>query len=246
MSRIAAAAAVAAVDVGAVPADGTAWFELPGHAGRLQLWPQKAAYDPDLGLLLVADVHLGKAVSFRRLGVPVPEATTGEALVRLDALIAATGARGIVFLGDLLHSARSHAAGTMAAVRAWRARQAGLVLTLVRGNHDRHAGDPPAALGVEVVAGPLHLGPWTLVHAPDEAPQDDVGAYVLAGHVHPCAVLGGRGGDRLRLPCFHFGAAVGVLPAFGPFTGMHTLAAGPGVRRYAVAADVVLALPLTG
>lgn len=228
---------------GAAGAEGTAWFELPDGAGRLQLWPQKAAFDPALGLLLVADAHLGKAVSFRRLGVPVPEATTDEALARLDALLTITGARGIVFLGDLLHSARSHAAGTMAALRAWRRRHADLSLTLVRGNHDQRAGDPPADLGVEVVDGPLRRGPWMLVHAPDEAPPAAADTYALAGHVHPCVVLGGRGGDRLRLPCFHFDAAVGVLPAFGPFTGMHALPAGPTVRRYAIAGDAVQALP---
>jgi uncharacterized protein len=219
--------------------DGTVWFHLADPGARLQLWPQKAAFDPALGLLLVADAHLGKAVSFRQLGVPVPEATTHEALARLDHLVAATGARGIVFLGDLLHSARAHAAGTMATVAAWRLRQARLELTLVRGNHDQHAGDPPAALGVRVVDGPLRLGPWALVHQPEAVP----GAYALAGHVHPCAVLVGRGGDRLRLPCFHFGPAAGVLPAFGPFTGMHALAAGAGVRRFAIAGAAVRALP---
>lgn len=228
---------------GATQDAGTAWFELPAGAatgaGRLQLWPQRAAFEPELGLLLVADLHLGKAVSFRRLGVPVPEATTDEALARLDELLAATGAGGIVFLGDLLHSARSHAAATLAAVSAWRARHPDLALTLVRGNHDAHAGDPPASLGVRVLDGPLRLGPWALQHEP----QPVAGAYTLAGHVHPCAVVGGRGGDRLRLPCFHFGAQVGVLPAFGPFTGMHALPTGPGVRRFAVAGERVQALP---
>ncbi len=215
-----------------------AWFTAPG-GGRLQLWPHKAAFDPDLRLLLVADAHLGKAVSFRQLGVPVPEATTAEALARLDALVGATGARGIVFLGDLLHSARSHAAGTMAAVAAWRSRHAALALTLVRGNHDAHAGDPPAALGVQVVDGPLRLGPWALLHQPAEVP----GAYALAGHVHPGVVLGGRAHTRLRLPCFHFGPALGVLPAFGPFTGLHILAGGAQVRQFVVAGDAVQALP---
>jgi predicted AAA+ superfamily ATPase len=40
----------------------------------------------------------------------------------------------------------------------------------------------------------------------------------------------GRGPGRLRLPCFHFGPAVGVLPAFGDFTGMHVMPRGPGDR----------------
>lgn len=225
---------VAADLAGASPA----WFTAPGGA-RLQLWPHKAAFDPDLGLLLVADAHLGKAVSFRQLGVPVPEATTAEALARLDSLLAATGARQLVFLGDLLHSARAHAAATMAAVAAWRARHARLDLTLVRGNHDAHAGDPPASLGVQVVDGPLRLGPWALLHQPAEVP----GTYALAGHVHPGAVLAGRGRDRLRLPCFHFGPACGLLPAFGPFTGLHVLAAAPGVQRFVVADAAVLPLP---
>jgi len=224
----------ASAPAGAMPA----WFTAPGGA-RLQLWPQKAAFDPDLRLLLVADAHLGKAVSFRQLGVPVPEATTDEALSRLDGLVAATAACGIVFLGDLLHSARAHAAGTMAAVAAWRARHAALALTLVRGNHDAHAGDPPAALGVQVVDGPLRLGPWALLHQPGEVP----GAYALAGHVHPGAVLGGRAHTRLRLPCFHFGPTCGVLPAFGPFTGLHVLAGGPQVQQFVVGGDAVRALP---
>ncbi|MBP6901628.1 MAG: ligase-associated DNA damage response endonuclease PdeM [Burkholderiaceae bacterium] len=217
---------------------GFAWHQAPGGA-RLQLWPQKAAFDAEQGLLLVADAHLGKAQSFRRLGVPVPSGTTAEALARLDALLAATGAQEIVFLGDLLHSAHALAPGTRAEVQAWRERHAGLRLSLVRGNHDRHAGDPPAELGVTAVDGPLRRGPWALCHEP----QTVDGAYVLAGHVHPGLALQGRGGDRLRLPCFHFAPRCGLLPAFGGFTGLHLLPAGEGVQRYAVAEDRVLPLP---
>lgn len=209
------------------------WFTLPGGAGRLQLLAHKAAFCPDTRSLLVADAHIGKAVSFRRLGVPVPEATTGEALARLDALIAATQPRLLVFLGDLLHSRRSLAADTLAALQAWRQRHAALDLTLVRGNHDRHAGDPPASLGVQVLDGPLRLGPWALVHEPQAVP----GAYALAGHVHPGVVLHGRAGDSLRLPCFHFGPATGLLPAFGPFTGLHVLQRAPGDQVFAVLAE---------
>ncbi len=201
----------------------------------LRLFAERAAFVPSESTLLVADAHIGKASSFRRLGVPVPEATTGAALARLSALLAATGAARIVFLGDLLHSARSRNPATWDAVARWRAAHASVALALVRGNHDRHAGDPPPEWGVQVHDGPLALGPYLLAHEPEAV----AGAYVLAGHVHPAAVLDGRARDRLRLPCFHFGPAVGVLPAFGEFTGMHVLPRGPEDRVFAIAGDAV-------
>lgn len=206
---------------------------------QLVLLPQRAAFLPAHRTLLVADAHLGKAVSFRRLGVPVPEATTAGTLARLDAALAASGAGCVVFLGDLLHSTRAHAAQTLAAVRRWRDRHPQLDLRLVRGNHDRHAGDPPADWGVCCVNEPLRLGGLALKHHPDPEP----GAYVLAGHVHPGVVLGGRAHDRLRLPCFHFGPAVGLLPAFGEFTGMHVVARAPGDRVFVLQGERVVPLP---
>jgi DNA ligase-associated metallophosphoesterase len=205
----------------------------------LRLLAQRAAFLPRHGLLLVADLHLGKAQSFRRLGVPVPQGTTEESLARLDACLAATGARGIVFLGDLIHSARARTPATWAAVARWRERHPALELTLVRGNHDRHAGDPPPEWRVRCVDEPWRLGPLALAHHP----QPLAGAYVLAGHLHPAVWLGGRAHDRLRLPCFHFGAAVGVLPAFGAFTGAHALRRAPGDRVFVVHDEGVVALP---
>ena len=87
--------------------------------------------------------------------------------------------------------------------------------------------------------------PFTLPAAPQLAlchhPKPIDRAYVLAGHLHPCTTVG-RGIDRLRLPCFHFGASVGVLPAFGAFTGMHPIERTPGDRVFVVAEDRVVAI----
>ena len=207
----------------------------------LTLLPEKAVLVEAARTLLVADAHIGKAVSFRRFGVPVPRGTTSATLERLGGLVARHRARRIVFLGDLLHSAHAHAAATVAAVERWRAAHPDLALTLVRGNHDSRAGDPPAAWGIEVVDGPLALGGLRLAHHP----RRDAGGYVLAGHLHPCIELAGRAHDRLRLPCYWFGAEVGVLPAFGTFTGMHPVRAGLSDRVFAIADDRVaeVALP---
>lgn len=207
---------------------------------RMHLLAGRAAHLPAHDTLLVADAHIGKAHSFRRLGVPVPQGTTDDMLQRLDALLHASGATHLVFLGDLLHSARARSPATWAAVQRWRDQQPGLRLTLVRGNHDRHAGDPPPAWDVHCIDEPLMLGPFALCHHP--APQP--GAYVLAGHLHPAVRLGGRAHDRLRLPCFHFGARVGVLPAFGAFTGSHVVLPQPGDRVFVVHDDQVRALPM--
>ena len=49
-------------------------IEVAGRA--LSLLPQKAAFLPDTRTLLIADAHIGKATSFRALGVPVPRGTT--------------------------------------------------------------------------------------------------------------------------------------------------------------------------
>jgi DNA ligase-associated metallophosphoesterase len=211
------------------------------------LHPSGAVLIASSATLLVADAHFGKAVSFRKLGVPVPQGTTSETLGKLSQAVADTNARNVVFLGDFLHSARSHAAATLAAIERWRGEHASLGLTLVRGNHDDRAGDPPRSLGIEVVDEPLVHGPFALCHHP----RPVEGRYVLAGHWHPCISVGGRAFERLRLPCFWFGDdtgrlpgnAVGVLPAFGSFTGMHRIEPRAGDKIFPIANELIRALP---
>jgi DNA ligase-associated metallophosphoesterase len=215
--------------------------EIEFGGATLELLARKAAWWPAERTLLVADAHIGKAVSYRRLGVPVPEATTGGILDALDALLAAHDARRIVFLGDLLHSRHAHDRPTLEAFARWRELRAALELVLVRGNHDDHAGDPPPSWGVACVDPPYAL-PAASALALCHHPEPIAGRYVLAGHHHPCISVG-RGIDRLRLPCFHIGDRVGVLPAFGAFTGMHPIDRAPGDRVFVVADNTVQRLP---
>jgi DNA ligase-associated metallophosphoesterase len=202
------------------------------------LCPERAAFLPEHRALLVADVHLGKGLSFRRLGVPVPGGTTVDTLQRLSDLIERCQAETLVLLGDFLHAADAQASPVQAGLSRWRERHAGLRVTLVRGNHDDRAGDPAPGLGFQVVDAPWRLGSLALAHHPQ--PID--GLSVVAGHVHPCVHVG-RVPDRLRLPCFHFTPRVATLPAFGAFTGMHAVTPQPGEAVFAVAGDVVRRLP---
>jgi DNA ligase-associated metallophosphoesterase len=208
----------------------------------LLLMPERVAAWPGRATLLVADAHFGKAASFRAAGIPVPCGTTGDDLGRLDAALGRADIRRIVFLGDFLHSRQGRAPATLAAIAAWRDVHRDIEMVVVRGNHDRHAGDPPPELGIRSVPEPLADGPFLLSHHPD--PRS--GGYVLAGHLHPAIRLNGGARQSLRLACFHFMPAVGVLPAFGSFTGRAVIRPAREDRVYVVAGGAVVAVPHGG
>jgi DNA ligase-associated metallophosphoesterase len=212
-------------------------IEIAGE--ELWLLPEKALFWPARFTLIVADLHFGKAAAFRAGAIPVPAGTTAENLRRLDTALARTGARRLLCLGDLLHARAGRAVSTLAAISEWRAGHPTVEIGLVRGNHDRRSGDPPADWGVACSDEPLQEPPFVWRHTPLE----DGAGYAIAGHLHPGVRLLGRGRQGITLPCFHFGRRLAVLPAFGSFTGLATIAPQPGDRLFAVADGEVIPLP---
>ncbi len=201
---------------------------------RVLLLPEKALYWPARKILVIADIHFGKAASFRAQGVPVPRGTTTQNLEALDALMAVYAVEEIVFLGDFLHARAAHAPATLAAMLAWRERNRSVRLTLVRGNHDVRAGDPAASLGIDMADEPHTVGVFSFCHHPDIWGD----GYVLAGHVHPVYILSSRL-DSLRLPCFLAGPSRMILPSFGAFTGGHPVNPNAGEHVYVSSGEAV-------
>jgi DNA ligase-associated metallophosphoesterase len=206
---------------------------------RVLLLPEKALYWPRERTLMVADIHFGKAASFRALGVPVPRGTTSANLAGLDALLAAYDIARIAFLGDFLHAKAAQAPATLQAMLHWRERHAELELLLVRGNHDFHAGDPSELLRVTMVDEPYEQGPFALSHHPDVASKK----FVIAGHVHPVYHLR-TARESLRLPCFVIGEGRAMLPSFGAFTGGHALIPQATDRVYVVADELIFPIEI--
>lgn len=205
----------------------------------VMLLAERALFWPRTGTLVAADFHWGKAATFRAAGIPVPVGATSDDLARLDAALFRTCARRLVVLGDLFHAKAGRiAAQTLAELRRWRSLRDELEIMLVRGNHDRHAGDPPDDLRINCVNAPAFVPPFVLRHEP--APSTE--GYTLAGHLHPAIVLAGPALQRVRLPCFWLTPRGAVLPAFGSFTGFASVVPAPEDRIFVVVEQDVISV----
>lgn len=229
-------------------------------AMELHLLPDKAIWWPARATLFVADVHLGKAAAYRRLGQPVPEGPSADSLARLTRLIDRHGPDRLVVLGDFIHDALVFTPLLVEQLQRWRQRHGGLHLTVVRGNHDASLEQWPPSLRIEDADEPCLLDrqyQWFAWHTPPGAAarKDSqrasqrasqttlLSTFHLAGHWHPATLLRDRHRDRLRLPCFVLDEDRLVLPAFGDFTGGDTRIVPPMARRFPVGGGRVWALP---
>jgi uncharacterized protein len=210
---------------------------------QVQLYAERALYWPAGRTLFVADVHLGKTAAFRAGGVALPGGATTANLERLARLVAATSAEALVVLGDFLHAVAGQTEALDREFNAWRLTHRELAITLVRGNHDDHAGDPPASWRVDVVDGPEPAPPFLLCHEPPEADAGGLFGYALAGHVHPAVHIAGAGLQSERLPCFVMGRQRAILPAFGRFTGSAVQAWAEDDAIVAIAGERLFAVP---
>jgi DNA ligase-associated metallophosphoesterase len=172
--------------------------------------PDGALWIADAKTLIVSDLHLEKGSSFALRGQMLPPYDTHAALVKLEALMARLQPDIVVSLGDSFHDG-----GGVARMGADdRARLQAMIgrcdWIWVEGNHDGRA---PETLG-GVVRETLHIGALVLRHEPTAgaAPGE------IAGHLHPCARVHGRG-RSVRRRCFATDGARLVMPAFGAFTG---------------------------
>lgn len=200
------------------------------------LMPERAMLIERTRTLLAADVHLGKDTSFRLAGIPIPGDATADSLARLSSALERSQARRLIFLGDLIHARTSLDAMTVSTIRAWRERHNEIEMLLVPGNHDARSGALPPELRIETTADELIEPPFVFKHHPEASLR----GYALAGHIHPAIRLTGRGRQKERVACFLFRQGVGLLPAFGTFTGKADLAIDRIDRVFPVLPDQVI------
>lgn len=210
-------------------------FQLAGQ--RLWLHPLKAVYWEEADMLLLADLHLGKAAHFRKAGIAAPAAVEDTNFDHLISLLLTFDPSRVLLLGDLFHSNYN---------LVWEEWEqllqqfAETSFELVPGNHDVLAPEIYAQSRLQVHPAVYVQPPFCFSHEPtDTVPAEH---YHLCGHVHPGVRLNGAGRQSLRLACFYFGAQQGILPAFGVFTGLAILPVKHGDQVFGIADATVLPL----
>lgn len=181
-----------------------------------RLLPEKALLLPELRLLVIADVHLGKLVHFRRQGIMAPNRIINEDIERIRQLIRQWQPQEVVFLGDLFHSDINSEYEDLAALIAT---SPGVQFTLTRGNHDIIPEKYFQEIGLGVCTEIVLTGRIILRHELPVIP-DNACCYIT-GHIHPGYLAAGRARQHYRLPCYYQNAQGLVLPAFGQHTGLY-------------------------
>ena len=205
---------------------------------RLLLLPERALFWVQKKMLIASDPHFGKAQYFRERGIPVPAGTTKGDLRRLTCLVDDLQPEMLLFLGDFTHGALGAPEVYTRLMAPWRDAYADIAFMLVRGNHDRHSEMPPS-FRFDWVGAERRVGPFVFTHQP----RSSASGYNIAGHLHPAVALTGRGGLKATLPCFVFGTAQALLPAFGGFTGSQLIRPKPEDTVFVIADDTVMQLP---
>lgn len=183
-------------------------FTLDGVA--VEALPSGALWWPERRLLVVADLHLGRAERLAREGgALLPPYETVETLDRLDGEVDRLKPRLVVSLGDSFDDLTAARHLDEDVVLRLDRLAAGRRLIWISGNHDPGPVNLPGTHLDEAVIDGVHLR-----HIADTT---RAGAEISA-HFHPKAHVSVKG-RRISRRCFLVTGERVILPAFGTYTG---------------------------
>ena len=198
-------------------------------AGRSIFWENEQA-------LILSDLHIGKSGHFRKSGIAIPQSILLEDMQRLLDQVQNFKPSRIIVVGDLFHS---HANRELDLFMRWRDQFSQVPFQLVMGNHDILQADWYQQAGIDLFREPLLIKQFAFIHDISDLKEDDE-QYYFSGHIHPGYHLNGSGRQHLQLPCYYFGKKHAVLPAFGKFTGTHSIRPKKGEAIYVLVNNQVM------
>jgi DNA ligase-associated metallophosphoesterase len=205
----------------------------------LTLSAEKALFWDQERILILSDVHLGKAESFQAAGIPLPSGDHLEEFKRLEALVLAHSPRQVYILGDLIHQKDSWSAMLFKDLQTFFRKHEDTQWHLLIGNHEKGSKKFLEDLHLRLHEEDLEHGPFVFTHGHK---QHESSLFEIRGHLHPRIHLQ-QGPLRLNLPCFWVEKNRLTLPSFGLLTGGYKIKRSPRDRVYAVGTHEVFEIP---
>ncbi|MGH2552300.1 MAG: ligase-associated DNA damage response endonuclease PdeM [Chitinophagaceae bacterium] len=204
--------------------------------------PDRCLFWEEQNILILADIHLGKAGHFRKAGIPVPEAVNKADLQRLITQIFFFKANRVIIVGDFTHS---HANKELELFKKWRNDFHLIRFDLVKGNHDILEDHWYHETKIKIHKKELVIDDFCFRH---ETKTSDLfehtkASFIFSGHVHPGIKISGQGRQALMLPCFYFSPGHCILPAFSKFTGTYKVIPKEGEMAYAITGTELIKKP---
>jgi DNA ligase-associated metallophosphoesterase len=205
--------------------------------------PERCLFWEEQNILVLADLHLGKAGHFRKAGIPVPQGVYKADLQRLIALLLFFKADRVIIVGDFTHSAANK---ELEHFKKWRNDFPSFRFDLVKGNHDILEDHWYLETDITIHKKELIIGDFCFRHETKSTdPFENVvsASFVFSGHVHPGIRISGRGRQALVLPCFYFTPGHCILPAFSKFTGTYKVEPKENDVVYAITGTEIIRKP---
>lgn len=191
----------------------------------------KSIYWPDQKMLILADLHVGKAAHFRKNGIPIPNTISQVDLQRLTYLFHFYEVEKVLIVGDIIHSKTN---SEVEKFQLWKQQWPHIQWILVKGNHDRLAQRDWEQLGLTNILDELNIQDLLFIHEPPKILKENT--FYISGHIHPGVLLWSLSRSKIRLPAFVLQEQQLILPAFSQFTGLDTESI-VGAEKYYVITD---------
>lgn len=185
-------------------------------------------------ILIISDLHFGKASHFRKNGVGVTINLIEAEFENLEDCILTFLPKKIIVVGDLFHS---YANNEVELFGHWIKKFHNIQWHLIKGNHDILGEEIYKNLGLQTHL-QLQINNILFIHEVPKILNEKL--YYVTGHIHPAIKVSIGKTNQKSLPCFFFAPQHAILPSFGLFTGNYTIKPSKKDVVYAITANTVI------
>lgn len=176
---------------------------------------QRAMFWPEKKILILSDLHLGKAAHFRKNGIAIPTQIAAVDIIRLEKLIDYYLPEMVLITGDLIHAGVNNELDLFTKLTL---KYNAVKFNLVKGNHDRIPNEKIIQIGIDNVFDQITINGISFTH------HQNIHSSIpnISGHIHPGLRVQISVKKFMTFPCFIIAENKMILPAFSLFTGLDT------------------------